>query len=805
MHEQPRVSALPASVGERPGCCRVSVPGQLTRNGSADMREAVAMVRARTPGTTARQPSRDCLPGRPGSVRSRSVTSYQPVNRKRTKLAMTCQPGHTDDGAVPAQKRDRLIVRRYSSLGRIGPIHLLLLAWAICYAGDLAAFTAASVYAYRAGGAGLVGVLGLARGVPAGLLVPLITSWSDRVRRERLLIASVVPRALLLAAAAAAMTGGGQAVLVVVLVALEGGLASVFRQVQAALLPWLASTPDELASANTAASVLQSAATVAGPALAAGLLAAGTPQSAVVLAACGLIAAGAALLTGVRPRSSPEPVPAAGHLRQLRVDMATGWKAGVWQPGARALFLPAAAQTFVRGVLTVLTVIIALDLFSLGSAGIGWLAAVLGVGGLLGGPLAVALVRGRRVARCFGAGVAGWGLPMILLAFMHARYWPYLMFGVMGVANVFDDAGVYSALQQVIPPRLTGRALGTRRGALLISMGLGSAAAPLLIHACGARGTLIGTGMLLIATAASSIPRLRGIDSTISAPGPDYALLRQVPFFRPLPFAITEHLASELKPATYEPGDTIIREGEPGDYFYLIESGWARAFKDGRHLSEMGPADWFGEIALLRRTPRTATVTASTRLHVKILGHEEFLAAVTGNPDSAESADEVVSARLRVDLADRQRCPKTPPQAGAARERQPGVGTPGTRRRASCLARGPRTFPVAGNRAAFRSDLPRLHDSGRSRSLRRAARRGGIRGRLGRRPPDPDRDRRRGARSYRARVPAQDSLPRRGEMGPGHGPPPRRAPAPCPGPARGQGIRHPGHRAHLLFRCGLRP
>jgi CRP-like cAMP-binding protein len=153
--------------------------------------------------------------------------------------------------------------------------------------------------------------------------------------------------------------------------------------------------------------------------------------------------------------------------------------------------------------------------------------------------------------------------------------------------------------------------------------------------------------MLLIAAAASSIPRLKAIDSTISAPGPDYALLRQVPFFRPLPFAITEHLASKLTPATYEPGDTIIRKGDPGDYFYLIESGRACASTDGRQLNEMGPADWFGEIALLRRTPRTATVTASTRLHVKILAREEFLAAVTGNPDSAQSADEVISARLR--------------------------------------------------------------------------------------------------------------------------------------------------------------
>jgi hypothetical protein len=86
------------------------------------------------------------------------------------------------------------------------------------------------------------------------------------MRRERLLIASVVPRALLLAAAAAAMTGSGQGVLVVVLVGLQAGLGSVFRPVQAALLPWLARTPEELTSANAAASVLQSAAMVGGPA-----------------------------------------------------------------------------------------------------------------------------------------------------------------------------------------------------------------------------------------------------------------------------------------------------------------------------------------------------------------------------------------------------------------------------------------------------------------------------------------------------------------------------------------------------------
>jgi len=537
-------------------------------------------------------------------------------------------------------------LRQYTWLARSKPILLLLTAWGLSYAGDLAAFTAASVYAYRAGGAGLVAVLGLLKALHGAFLVPLVTSGSDRTRRERLLIATVVPRVLLLGVAAAAMTGGGQGLLVVVLVGVEGGVASAFRQIQAALLPWLARTPDELTSANSAASVLQSAAMVGGPAIAAGLLAAGMVQAA-MLVSCGLVAVAAVLLAGVRPLSSEAPVRAAGRLKQLKLDMAAGFNAGVRQRDAAALFVPAAAQTFGRGVLNVLTVVIALELFDLGSAAVGWLTALLGVGGLLVGPLAVLVVRGKRVARSFASGVAGWGVPMILLGFAHGAYWPYLMFGVIGVANVFDDVGVYSSLQQVIPPRLMGRALGVRRGLLLLSMGLGSAVTPWLIDAWGARGTLIATGLLLVALAAAFLPRLTAIDGKISAPGPDLTLLRQVSFFHPLPFAIVEHLTSELQSATYQPGDVIIRDGEPGERFYIIAEGRARAAKDGMQLREMGSGESFGEIALLRRIPRTATVTALSRMEARTLAREEFLAAVTGNPESVERAEAVVSTRLQ--------------------------------------------------------------------------------------------------------------------------------------------------------------
>jgi MFS family permease len=124
---------------------------------------------------------------------------------------------------------------------------------------------------------------------------------------------------------------------------------------------------------------------------------------------------------------------------------------------------------------------------------------------------------------------------MVLLAFTHARYWPYLLFGAVGVANLVDDVAVYSVLQRVIPPRRMGRALGVRRAVLLLSAGLGSAVAPPLVHAFGARATLTGVGLLLIAIAIVSVPSLKAVDSRLSAAGPEVALLRRVSFFGPLP------------------------------------------------------------------------------------------------------------------------------------------------------------------------------------------------------------------------------------------------------------------------------
>ena len=102
-----------------------------------------------------------------------------------------------------------------------------------------------------------------------------------------------------------------------------------------------------------------------------------------------------------------------------------------------------------------------------------------------------------------------------------------------------------------------------------------------------------------------------------------------------------ERLAREAVPASFPAGATIVREGDPGDRFYVVESGEVEIL--GRRF---GPGEAFGEIALLRDVPRTATATAVSAVELVALEREPFVAAVTGHAPSAAAADTVVAARL---------------------------------------------------------------------------------------------------------------------------------------------------------------
>jgi len=118
-------------------------------------------------------------------------------------------------------------------------------------------------------------------------------------------------------------------------------------------------------------------------------------------------------------------------------------------------------------------------------------------------------------------------------------------------------------------------------------------------------------------------------------------LLRGVPLLASLPESLLERLARESTSVEFQAGVPIVREGEPGDRFYVVRSGQVSIL--GRTF---GPGEAFGEIALLRNVPRTATAVAVTDVELVALEREPFVAAVTGHAPSAAAADTVIAARL---------------------------------------------------------------------------------------------------------------------------------------------------------------
>jgi CRP-like cAMP-binding protein len=176
--------------------------------------------------------------------------------------------------------------------------------------------------------------------------------------------------------------------------------------------------------------------------------------------------------------------------------------------------------------------------------------------------------------------------------------------------------------------------------------GLGGIVAPVLIADCGVQGAFVVTGLVLPVLATAMLPYLRRVDDVSLVPVHELALLRGVPMFATLPIATIEQLAGALVPVRAAAGDALMREGETGDRFYVIDEGTAEVTQHGRPVRTIGPGGYVGEIALLRGIPRTATVTATSELRALALDSASFVAALTDDAEASAAAAGVVAARL---------------------------------------------------------------------------------------------------------------------------------------------------------------
>jgi MFS family permease len=528
----------------------------------------------------------------------------------------------------------------FGDVFRTRELRRIQLAWAGSVLGNWSYIVALGVYAYDQGGAAAVGLIGVLRLIPAAVAAPLLSTLADRMRRERVMISSDLLRAALMVAAGAVIAVDGPAPVVYAIIVVATIAGTVFRPAQAALLPSLVRDPRELSAANVVASTVESVGSFAGPAVGGLLLAFTNPETVFMVNALSFVWS-AALVAGVH---SEKPVreehgDEADRPSFLR-EVSAGMTSIVGEPHLRLLSGLYAAQTLVAGAASVFTVAVALDLLDIGNSGVGWLSAASGLGGFVGGLLALGLAMRSRLATDLALGLVLNGLPFALVAAFPSVPVALAALAIVGIGNSVVDVSAITLLQRAVPDAVLGRVLGAIESILLASLGIGALLAPLLISVGGLRVALLAAGALLPVLVGLSWLALRRIDAGAEAPA-ETGLLAAIPIFSPLPLQTLERLASQLGELRLPAGTLILRQGDPGDRFYVIAEGEVE-IEGRRH----GPGAFFGEIALLKDVPRTATVAAATDVRLLTLEREEFIAAVTGHEPSAAAAEAIVSARL---------------------------------------------------------------------------------------------------------------------------------------------------------------
>jgi MFS family permease len=514
------------------------------------------------------------------------------------------------------------------------------LAWGAAIAAEWAHFVALGVFAYEQGGTAAVGVAGLVRLLPAAAVAPFAASLGDRFRRERFLLALTLLGAGALTASAAAASAHNRA-LVFAFASVVGLAATLIRPALQALLPSLARTPEELIASNGATSTIESLGTLVGPVVA-GVFVSLADVAGVFAIGAAALGVGAAFLARVNVEGRVDLATETDG-RSLRRMIAEGFRTVLHTGGARLVVALIVAQTFVRGCLNVLIVVAAFQIFDGGAGQVGYLTAAIGAGGLIGAIGAMTL-RGGRLAVPFGLSLVFWGVPITLMAVRPYFGAAVLLLTIVGAANSFEDVAVFTLLQRLVPNQMLTRVLGLVWGLAMAGVAVGSIVAPAVVNAIGARPAFVVVGSILPVLALFAYRKLMAIDRTV-VPAPELELIDRVPLFAPLSVATKEQVAASLLPVSVAAGEVVIQAGDAGDRFYIVRDG-ELDIDAGGHRTTAHKADYFGEIALLRDVPRTATVKAAVDSNLYALQRTDFLSAITGHSAARAAGDAIAETRL---------------------------------------------------------------------------------------------------------------------------------------------------------------
>jgi hypothetical protein len=496
------------------------------------------------------------------------------------------------------------------------------------------------VYAYSRGGATVAGLVAVAQTAPAAIVAPVVASVADRRSPVFLLCGGYIVQAAAIAATAAVVIAGAPLAAYAAAVVAAAAMTTT-RPAQAALIPAVAATPDQLTAANVVVGWLEAAGT-AGAGLLVGVLISVAGVGSVFAVCAGLAVTAALLVAGLRvaPLTSEQdsaPPVLAGIREGLRL--------AVRRPRLRLMLALLTAEAVVLGALDLLIVIVAIDVLSRPEAWAGYLNFAYGAGAVLAATVSAVLV-GRRLGAPILAAALLFSGALAALALGLGVAGTVALLAVAGASATLLEIATRTLLQRSIPPRLIGRIFGLQEGLMMAGYAIGALLVPLLVYLGGSRLALLGVAALLPLAAAAGGRALFGLDAETPVPVVEIALLRSLPLFAELPAPAIEGLAAALTPIHLASGAVLIRQGDHGDAYYAIAAGELDVLHDGQVLRQCGRGEGVGEIALLRDIPRTATVIAHSAATVYELHRDLFLTAVLRHAPTQRQADRIANARL---------------------------------------------------------------------------------------------------------------------------------------------------------------
>ncbi len=502
---------------------------------------------------------------------------------------------------------------------------------------------ALGVYGFEVGGAVTVGVVALVRLLPGALASPFAGLLGDRFPRRNVLIGSGMAVTLVLAGASVAAAMDSPAAVVAILAGVFTIAVSGYVPAESALLPALARSPQELSAANVTHSAMDNVGFLLAALTTGVLLAVYDPWA---VFAVGATVALVTTLGLTRIERDRRPSYAAdGEISGLARRSVLGFRTLLADESLRLVGALLVVIVFFEGTAEVLVVILALDLLHLGHGSVGFLNATWGFGALLGGvALSLLLDRGRLAAALAG-GTAAVALATALPAAWVVGFAAYAGWLAIGLGYTVVEVAAKTLLQRLGSDETLGRVIGSLESARLTAMALGSISASLFFELLGVRGALLALAALLPVFVAALWTRLRGFEIGAPVAEEQFQLLRGNSIFSPLPVATLERISHDLVAVEVGPEDEVITQGDPGDRFYLIETGQVEVLEHGKFRRNEGPGECFGEIALLRDVPRTATVRTTRPTVLLALERDQFITAVTGHRRSHQVAHTVVDDR----------------------------------------------------------------------------------------------------------------------------------------------------------------